>query len=118
MPLLIILIVLIVSLFIDTINDSSLRAASYDYLYTYNKENEKITGTPDSTEFSHTIIGNADTSAGVSASGGEISVYLYHMERKVNGGYGAGSSAEYKTEYDKTTGRLRRWQLYGNYLWE
>ena len=118
MPLLILMIVLIIGLFIDTINDGASRAGSYEYLYTYNRKNEESAGTPDNPKFSQTIIGNADTSAGITASGGEVAVNLYHIERRVNGGYGAGSSAEYKTEYDKTTGRLRRWQLYGDYLWE
>ncbi|MBR4515065.1 MAG: pilus assembly protein [Lachnospiraceae bacterium] len=119
MPLLILMIVMIAGIFIDAINDGDVRAKSYVYLYTYTKDsNKNETGSETGLPFGHAVIGGADTGASVNASGGEVSVSLYHVERSVRGGYTAGSSTEYKTEYDKTSGRLRRWQLYGDYLWE
>ena len=118
MPLLVILIILITGLFIDTVNDAALRAESYEYLYTYNRYSAESPKEKGELSFSHTLMGHAGTGAEVFTAGGEVAVSAFHMERKVDGGYATGSSAEYRTEYDKTTERLRRWQLYGDYLWE
>ena len=119
MPLLVLLAVMIICIFIDSINDGASRAESYEFLYTYTKDDGKMNSeTGREYSFSHMLIGGASTEPEVSDSGGEVKVSLYHMARKVSGGYTSGSRAEYKTEYDKTTGRLRRWQLYGDYLWE
>ena len=42
MPLLVLLAVMIISIFIDSINDGASRAESYEFLYTYTKDDGKM----------------------------------------------------------------------------
>lgn len=91
MPLIIILITAFIYLFLYIMDDGRKQAMSYVQLYTYNSEGE------------------------VAESYGEI----YYAAAKEEGRYGIDRKMKiYKTEYGVRTGRLRRWQLYGDVLSE
>lgn len=91
MPLIVIIIAAFIFLFLYAMDDGRSQARSYVKLYTYNSEGE------------------------VTEAYGEI----YCSTAKEEGRYGINRKMKiYKTEYGVRTGRLRRWQLYGDVLSE
>ena len=118
MPIILIVIVMVIYLFFDCINDSTVRARMYELLYTYSEMegpmdenvNEAVNDVP---------VGNGENSAVWGRDKHGIYVKTRGMEISANGSYGyVSDSMTYRTEYDQCADRLRRWQLYGDILWE
>jgi len=119
MPLLLGIIVLCIFLFIDSINDSVIRSDAYATLYTYN-----INADADE-EREECIININNHLIGVfcledidiSEDDGEISLSV--KSDYISGGnlhQYITEDKKYKTEYELCTKRLRRWQLYGDFV--
>ena len=121
MPILIFIICAILFLFLDIINDGIVQGEAYVRLYAISvgddadsisaaliKEyEEKVVGTGNTPKVS---VGTDDGKIfadidGSSNAGGNI--YNYQGVKRL-----------YEREYELCTDRLRRWQLYGDILWE
>ena len=127
MPIIIFLIIFCIFLFIDVINDSIIQGETYSTIYSLsaddfnnaiedkynideqitNQINDKIVGVNNEPDVD-TAYKKGEVYTTVNATlriGGDI--YRYQGEKRT-----------YKKEVDLCTDRLRRWQLYGDILWE
>lgn len=100
MPVVICIVVALIFLFLDSVRDADIQSESYSVLYTYRGQ-------------------GGGQQEGIIADGGEVcgtadgtlvldfGIYMYAPRRIC-----------YRTEYGVCTGRLRRWQFYGDVLRE
>ncbi|MBQ9232755.1 MAG: hypothetical protein IJ167_01790 [Lachnospiraceae bacterium] len=119
MPIVIAIIVSVIFIFMDVINDAIIQGNGYCGIYLisvgdseesientiYSKINEEIVG-----------VGNVPYLS-LESVDGEIAVYIYINKNGDTYTY-QGENVCYKREFNKCTQRLRRWQLYGDVLWE
>jgi hypothetical protein len=97
-PVILLIIVLIIKLYIGLIDEGNVCGSSYSSLYLYDVSED---GTiDDSLEeiAGYTLTGKVDS--------GSVSISAVSDM----------GSVTYKTEYDKSSSRLRRWQLYGDVI--
>lgn len=98
MPIIFGVLVMVIMLFLDTVRDGLVQQDGYSVIYTYEENSglqEKIEDTKEK------------TGAGASYAGISNRNYCYEKERHV-----------FVTEVDVCSSRLRRWQVYGNIVWE
>lgn len=98
MPIVLGMLVLVIFLFLDTINDGRVQQDGYSIIYTY-QQRDGLQGYLD------------DTGSPVAADAGEMQVsngnYCYQKEGHL-----------FITEVDVCSDRLRRWQVYGDIVCE
>ena len=120
-PVVVFIVVAVIFLFLDVINDAVIQGNVYYELYTISNADDLNTFKGElEQKIENEIIGvgnKPNICPGLSSGnlfceinakeglGGKI--YRY-QGKKIN----------FKREYDKCTDRLRRWQLYGDILWE
>ncbi len=117
MPMLLGIIVLCVFIFIDSINDSSIRSEVYTTLYTYNLDADaEDKKTECIININNQLVGVFSVSD-IDICDDEGKICLGIENDYVSGGvvhqYLVGDK-NYEVEYDLCTDRLRRWQLYGD----
>jgi uncharacterized protein (UPF0333 family) len=114
MPLILLIIVMIIKLYIGLIYEGNVCGSSYSSLYTYEisetgKGSEKLeTLNQELEKISDTGLAYEDDRHKLSAAASDGNINVVSV---------AGSgTVTYKTEYDKCSSRLRRWQLYGDVI--
>ena len=98
MPIIFGVLVMVIMLFLDTVRDGLVQQDGYSVIYTYEENSglqEKIEDTKEKVD------------AGASYAGISNGNYCYEKEGHV-----------FVTEVDVCSSRLRRWQVYGNIVWE
>ncbi|MBO6113761.1 MAG: hypothetical protein J6P57_01770 [Lachnospiraceae bacterium] len=121
MPILIFVIISVVFLFLDIINDAVVQGESYCGIYAISiGDNEERIKDKIISSLENELVGSGNTpEISLKVMSGELETYI--RTRYISGGniyrY-MGENTSYKREYDKCTQRLRRWQLYGDVLWE
>jgi hypothetical protein len=114
MPVILLIIVMIIKLYMSLIYEGNVCGRSYSSLYLYEisevtESGKKLDGLNDRLEeISDSVLMQENDRCSLSAavSDGNISIVSESSSGKVT----------YKTEYDKCSSRLRRWQLYGDVL--
>lgn len=118
MPIILGILVMVIYLMFDAVNDSIVRGNCYTAIYTYRGDKGKDLAGALTEGIGGALIGT-DEGLLVTAGAGKGSVKACVHSEGDDGGYVYRVDAmEFETEYDKTTDRLRRWQFYGNVLWE
>lgn len=98
MPIVLGVVVMVLILFTDTISDGLIQQDGYSVIYTY-QEKERVWNNPVETGSSENLK-QAHTN---------ISEGKYQFEK---------DGHVFITEVDVCSNRLRRWQVYGNIVWE
>lgn len=98
MSIIISILIMVIFLFVDTIRDGLVQQDGYSVIYTYQengewKGNSKQIRKNEESETTHLIISDG----------------LYRLEKEGH---------VFVTEVDVCSNRLRRWQVYGNIIWE
>jgi hypothetical protein len=114
MPVILLIIVMIIKLYMGLIYEGNICGSSYSCLYLYEIPDGASGGKSlDSLnsqleEISGTMLMYEDDRCDLTAllADGNVSIYAASVSEKVT----------YKTEYDKCSSRLRRWQLYGDVI--
>ena len=118
MPIILGILVMVIYLMFDAVNDSIVRGNCYTAIYTYREVKGRDLAGALTEGIGETMIGS-DEGLSVTAGPGKGSVMARVTSDGDEGGYVYRvKSMKFETEYDKTTDRLRRWQFYGNVLWE
>ena len=108
-------------MFLDIINDAVVQGESYCGIYAISiGDNEERIKDKIISSLENELVGSGNTpEISLKVMSGELETYI--RTRYISGGniyrY-MGENTSYKREYDKCTQRLRRWQLYGDVLWE
>lgn len=105
LPIVFGVLVLVLTLFLDTVRDSLVQQEGHTLLYTYDGKNLR-----DTQQEKPSMQGNQNFGADVREDGIEIlsdHEYRYEKEGHI-----------FITETGVCSSRLRRWQLYGDIIWE
>lgn len=120
MPIILFIIVKVIFLFLDSMNDGIIRGEVYTTLYTYEENKDlEILRNGIETDIQQIIIGGEMPSLNIYREKYKIGLELYGQAAVGGGRYEYNSeSIKYSVESGVCTSRLRRWQLYGDVLWE
>ena len=118
MPIILAVILMVIYLIFDSINDSYTRADIYQYLYTYDGR-EAPMKIAEEMNINRLPVGRGENTAYRGRDKNGVYVELSPGQRTAGGEYQyVADSATYRVEYGKCEERLRRWQFYGDVLWE
>ena len=119
MPIILVVLVMVIYLVFDCINDSAVRADLYTELYSYSERGMSMPQKNADNPVDRTYVGEGENREIWGKDGQGIYVSVNGGKAHANGTYSyVSDSVTYKTEYKKCEDRLRRWQLYGDILWE
>ena len=119
MPVILVVLVMVIYLIFDCINDSAVRADLYTELYSYSERGMSMPQKNADNPVDRTYVGEGENREIWGRDGQGIYVSVKGGKAHANGTYSyVSDSVTYKTEYKKCEDRLRRWQLYGDILWE
>lgn len=120
MPVILFIIINMIFLFLDSVNDGIIRGNIYTALYSYDEDgNVEVMQCSLEEDIRKTIIGNTYPAINAYSDDGEVGIdvrgdsnvpgelYIYEPE-----------DMRYSVETGVCTSRLRRWQMYGDILWE
>lgn len=93
-PIILCIVVISIFLFLDTVNDSIFMGEDYTNLYTYSQESGEK--------------GN------IVEQSGKLEIVQEPRRDSTRLYVHQAPTIIYETDYDKVTGRLRRWQIYGD----
>lgn len=120
MPVILFIIVIIISLFLDSVNDGIIRGNIYTALYSYD-EGDDIGIMQHSVEkdINTSAIGSVYPAMNAYGNNNEVGIDMLGNSGTSGGAYiYEPDSMRYSVESGVCTMRLRRWQMYGDILWE